>query len=319
MRRSTKRQVRSVVPLFLALLLIGCRTPVIPTQSVLPTVASLPSPLATPTPVPQAFSGQVAYEHVLRQVAFGPRPPGSAALRLTGDYIRAALEQAGWIVEEQTFTYKETPIRNLIARKGMGPVVILGAHYDTRRQADRDRTDPTALVPGANDGASGVAVLLELARTLDMSRVPYQVWLAFFDAEDQGGLDGWEWIVGSSYMAGHLTVQPEFVVIVDMVGDADQQLYLEQNSAPEVRERIWAIAANLGYGAYFVNRPGYSLVDDHTPFLRRGLRAVDIIDFDYPYWHTTADTADKVSPASLERVGRTLETFLEQPSPMEIP
>lgn len=319
MRQPIKQQGQLVVLLLLALLLIGCRTPVIPTQSVLPTVALPPSPLATPTPVRQAFSGQGAYAHVLRQVAFGPRPPGSSALRLTGDYIKAALEQVGWAVEEQTFTYRETPIRNLIARKGTGPVVILGAHYDTRRQADRDQANPTAPVPGANDGASGVAVLLELARTLDMSRIPYQVWLAFFDAEDQGGLDGWEWIVGSSYMAEHLTVRPEFVVIVDMVGDADQQLYLEQNSAPEVRDRIWAVAAGLGYGTYFIHRPGYSMLDDHTPFLRRGLRAVDIIDFDYPYWHTTADTADKVSPASLERVGRTLKAFLEQPSPMGSP
>lgn len=299
-------------------LLAGCRTPVIPTpESVLPTAASPVSPL--PTPLPETFSGDLAYSHVLKQMSLGARPPGSPALRRTGDYIKAELERYGWAVKAQEFTYKETPIRNLIARKGEGPVVILGAHYDTRPRADQDKTDPTAPVPGANDGASGVAVLLELARTLDMSRVPYQVWLAFFDAEDSGGLDGWDWIVGSTYMAEHLTVQPEFVIIVDMIGDADQQIYLEQNSTPEVRDRIWAVAAELGYGDYFVNRPGYSMLDDHTPFLRRGLRAVDIIDFDYPYWHTTADTADKLSPASLERVGRTLEAFLEQPSPTEPP
>jgi hypothetical protein len=309
--------------LLIGLLLAGCRTPVIPTPLPVPgfspvaTVVSPVSPL--PTPLPETFSGEVAYGHVLKQMAFGPRPPGSPALRMTGDYIKTELEGYGWAVEDQEFTYQETPIRNLIARKGEGPVVILGAHYDTRPRADQDKTDPTAPVPGANDGASGVAVLLELARTLDMSRVPYQVWLAFFDAEDSGGLDGWEWIVGSSYMAEHLTVQPDFVIIVDMIGDADQQLYLEQNSTPEVRGRIWAVAAELGYGDYFINRPGYSMLDDHTPFLRRGLRAVDIIDFDYPYWHTTADTADKVSPASLERVGRTLQAFLEQPSPIGQP
>jgi Zn-dependent M28 family amino/carboxypeptidase len=277
------------------------------------------SPLPTPTALPESFSGDLAYGHVLSQVSYGPRPPGSAMLHTTGEWIKARLLEYGWAVEEQAFTYRDTPIRNLIARKGEGPVVILGAHYDTRRRADRDGQEPSAPVPGANDGASGVAVLLELARTLDVAATPYQIWLAFFDAEDNGGLDGWEWIVGSSYTAEHLTVQPSFVVIVDMIGDADQQLYLEQNSTPEVRDRIWAVAAQLGYGAYFVSRPGYSMTDDHTPFLRRGLRAVDIIDFDYPYWHTTADTADKVSPASLERVGRTLQAFLEQPSPLGEP
>lgn len=279
--------------------------------------AGAPTPVPTPSPGP--FSGERAYADVLKQMAFGARPTGSPALRQTGDYIKSELEKSGWTVEEQEFTYKGTLVRNLIGRKGEGPVALLGAHYDTRRRADRDRANPTAPVPGANDGASGAAVLLELARTLDMSRIPYQVWLAFFDAEDDGDLDGWEWTVGSAYLAEHLTVQPRFVIAVDMIGDTDQQIFLERNSTPAVRDRIWAVAADLGYGTAFINQPRYAMLDDHTPFLRRGLPAVDIIDFDYPYWHTTADTADKVSPTSLERVGRTLQAFLERVPPSTLP
>ena len=117
------------------------------------------------------------------------------------------------------------------------------------RLADKDpnaalRTEP---VPGANDGASGVAVLLELARTLDKERLRNEVWLTFFDAEDNGRLDGWDFIAGSTEMASRLTVTPEMVVIADMIGDRDQQIYKEQNSTPELVERIWDIAARLGY------------------------------------------------------------------------
>jgi glutaminyl-peptide cyclotransferase len=185
----------------------------------------------------------------------------------------------------------------------------LGAHYDTRRSADEE--DPSIPVLGANDGASGVAVLLELARVLDRDRLSGQVWLAFFDAEDNGRLDGWEWCVGSSYMATHLEVVPEAVIVVDMVGDTDQQLYLEGNSDPVLQRRLWEIAATLGYTDTFISEYRWTMYDDHVPFARQGIPAVDIIDFDYPYWHTTQDTPDKVSPESLERVGRVLETFLE--------
>jgi len=188
-------------------------------------------------------------------------------------------------------------------------VVILGAHYDTRRSADQEDSDAPVL--GANDGASGVAVLLELARTLDPRRLRHQVWLAFFDAEDNGGLDGWEWCVGSSYMAARLHVFPVAVIVVDMVGDADQQIHFEGNSDPALQMQLWQIAADLGYADSFIPTYRWTMLDDHVPFAQRSIPAVDIIDFDYPYWHTTQDTLDKVSGASLERVGRVLEVFLE--------
>ena len=256
------------------------------------------------------FDGEAAYAHVQAQCDLGFRPSGSQAGWATGDYIIAYLEKQGWAVETEEFTYRDTPVRNVIGRAGEGPVVILGAHYDTRRSADQE--DGSVPVLGANDGASGVAVFLELARTLDRDALQNQVWLAFFDAEDNGHLDGWKWCVGSSYMAAHLEVTPEAVVVADMVGDADQQLFLERNSDATVQARLWEIAATLGYGDTFVPEYRWAMYDDHIPFAQRGIPAVDIIDFDYPYWHTAQDTPDKVSAASLERVGRVLEMWLEE-------
>lgn len=259
------------------------------------------------------FSGPDAFAHAEAQTKLGPRPTGTETARLTGDYITAQLKKYGWTTEDQEFSYRGANVRNIIGRKGGGPVMILGAHYDTRRRADHDKLTPAAPVPGANDGASGVAVLLELARVLDVAKTKSQIWLAFFDAEDNGDLDGWEWTVGSRYMAQHLTIRPQVVIVVDMIGDADQQIYYDRNSNMEWNTRIWQSAAQLGYDKYFIAQPKYAMFDDHTPFAQTGIPAVDIIDFDYPYWHTTADTIDKLSPDSLERVGRTLQTLLEQP------
>ena len=264
-------------------------------------------------PADPLFSGEEAYEHVLAQMNLGPRTVGSAAHAQAGEYIVKQLEATGWEVEVQEFEYDGVQLRNFIGRAavGQGPVVIVGAHYDSRRHADQDQAEPLAPVPGANDGASGVAVLLELARALDRDGLTNEVWLAFFDAEDDGGIDGWPWIIGSTHMAQSLTVEPAYVVVVDMIGDADQQMYLDFNSDAELAGRIWSLAASLGYGEHFIPVPRYSMLDDHTPFAQLGIPAVDVIDFDYPYWHTTADTADKVSAASLERVGRTVEVLLE--------
>ena len=267
-------------------------------------------------PEPLVFDGEAAYEHVTAQCDLGFRPPGSEAGWATGDYVISYLEEQGWTVETQEFTYRNTPVRNVIGRIEVdGPIILLGAHYDTRRSADEE--NPSVPVMGANDGASGVAVLLELARTLDQDKLQHQVWLAFFDAEDNGRLNGWDWCVGSSYMAAHLAVAPEAVapeavVVVDMIGDADQQLYLERYSDPALQQTLWGIAATLGYTDTFVSEYRWTIYDDHVPFAQRGITAVDIIDFDYPYWHTTQDTPDKVSAESLERVGRTLEAWLER-------
>ncbi|MGH2626270.1 MAG: M28 family peptidase, partial [Anaerolineales bacterium] len=245
------------------------------------------------------------------QVGLGPRIPGTAEHREAIEGIAARLEDLEWAVDRQPFVYQATGLTNLVARRGTDTsgLVILGAHFDTRPIADRDPDDPTRPVPGANDGASGVAVLLELARVLAQREPDRAVWLVFFDAEDSGNIAGWDWVVGSRRFVSTLEARPEAAVIVDMVGDADLQLYWERGSDPYLAAEIWRVGENLGHAA-FIPEPRHALLDDHTPFLEAGIPAVDIIDFDYPYWHTTEDTLDKISAASLEQVGRTLLAWL---------
>ena len=246
------------------------------------------------------------------QCKFGPRIPGSRASEATGDYIIRELEAQEWEVRTQEWKYDRVPLRNIVGVKGQGAVVLVGAHYDTRPVADRDPLRRDLPVLGANDGASGTAVLLELARALDAEKLGVQVWLAFFDAEDSGDIRKWPWSVGAAHLADSLTVRPEYVVIVDMVGDADQQLFWEWSSTRSLQERVWALADELGYGDVFVPEYRYRIIDDHWPFLELSIPAIDIIDFDYPYWHTIEDTPDKISAQSLERVGRVVEALLER-------
>ncbi len=271
--------------------------------------------LTRPEPAPVFFDGQRAYADVETQVAFGPRIPGSEGHAQIRAWMREELIKAGWQVEVQESEALGHPIFNVVAKRGdEPPQIILGAHYDTRIYADQD-PDPSNRslpVPGANDGASGVAVLLELARTLPEETVP--VWLVFFDAEDNGDIEGWDWILGSREFVRNNPVQPRAVVIVDMIGDADLNIYKEWNSDPLITEEIWGLAASLGYADHFMPEYKYSILDDHIPFLQAGIPAIDIIDFDYPYWHTLEDTPDKVSAESLEIVGKTLWTWITQQS-----
>jgi len=278
-------------------------------------VSTAPQPSETPpptvTPVPVAFDGQRAHANVQTQVAFGPRIPGTEGHAKVQEWMREELESAGWQVEVQESEALGHPIRNVVAKRNeQPPQIIVGAHYDSRMFADND-PDPaqhTNAVPGANDGASGVAVLLELARTLPQDTV--SVWLVFFDAEDNGRIEGWDWILGSREFVKNNPIQPRAAVIVDMIGDADLNIYRERNSNPELTDEIWAVAKGLGYETKFISEYKHSMLDDHTPFLEAGIPAVDIIDFDYPYWHTVQDTPDKVSPESLQAVGATVRAWI---------
>ncbi len=279
--------------------------------SIMTTVVPSSIPIPTPTPIP-VFSGDEAFAHVVQQMSIGPRIAGTDESREVEQYILGVLDSFGWDTEIQVFTYMGAECHNLIAKSGDGASpILIGAHYDTRRYADHDQENPELPMPGANDGASGVAVLLELARVVDLSALDGDLWLVFFDAEDNGHIDEWEYIAGSSYFADNMEVTPSQVIVVDMIGDADQQIYIDNNSDPVLSAYLWDIAARLGYGSHFIASPKYSMLDDHTPFAVMGIPAVDIIDFDYPYWHTTHDTVDKISSASLERVGRILEEYLE--------
>jgi hypothetical protein len=274
------------------------------------------------TPVePGVFDGERAYADVIVQVEMGPRVPGSAGHDALIEWASASLETAGWEIEVQESVFHGTPIRNLIARRGeLDPGaewILLGAHFDTRPLADRDPEPANRAlpVPGANDGASGVSVLLEIARVLPEPEE--NVWIVLFDAEDGGDIDGGEWIVGSQAFVEALPGMaggrlPDAVIVVDMIGDAELNIHVELNSSPELVAEIWGTAQAQGHGDVFIPAPKFSMLDDHTPFIRLGIPTALLIDFDYPYWHTVEDTPDKVSAVSLAAVGETLLAWLER-------
>jgi Zn-dependent M28 family amino/carboxypeptidase len=281
----------------------------------LPTASATPEPTPTPSPAPLSFDGERAYTDVQTQVSFGPRIPGTPGHDKIRQWIQNEIIAAGWQLEVQASETMGHTIYNIIAKNNENPPqIIIGAHYDSRIYADNDpdAANHTKPVPGANDGASGVAVLLELARSLPRDAVP--VWLVFFDAEDNGGIQNWDWILGSREFVRHNPLQPRAVVIVDMIGDADLNIYREYNSNAELTDEIWATAKDLAHDDKFIDEYRHSMIDDHMPFVEAGISAVDIIDFDYPYWHTIEDTPDKVSAESLQTVGETLRTWVIQQS-----
>lgn len=259
------------------------------------------------------FDKDRAYDHVIYQIELGPRTIGSNAHATTVEWLQKELLRNGWQVTIQEGNRLGVRIQNIIAKRGQGDSwIIIGAHYDSRSIADKDLNPnyQTQPVPGANDGASGVAVLLELSRVLSR-RIDKEIWLVFFDAEDNGNIQGQDWILGSREFVDKLEGKPDAAIIIDMIGDADLEIYWERNSTPILAQEIWDIAMELGYSEIFIPKFKYRIIDDHIPFIRAGIPAVDIIDFDYPYHHTISDTADKVSPESLAIIGNTLIRWLE--------
>jgi len=182
------------------------------------------------------FDGKRAYAHARTQMEWGPRPVGSEEAAKTAEYIARHLERYGWTVEYQDFAVQGLQIRNVIGKKGAGPVVILGTHLDTRPVADLDPVNRSLPVPGANGGASGVGVLLELARALGPEATDQaEIRLAFFDGSTRGGLGSFPECAGARHMADKLLESPDlrrvrYTLMIDLVGDADQQFYYEWNS-----------------------------------------------------------------------------------------
>lgn len=265
------------------------------------------------------FDGDQAVKYVEAQLAFGPRVPNTEGHRRAGDWIYQQLRARADSVEVQEFAHVTAQgdtlrLRNFIGRfrPALADRVLFLAHWDTRPRAEKspNLADQQRPVLGANDGASGVAVLLGVADAL--KRQPpagVGVDLLFVDGEDYGDFnDGRDVLLGSRHYAGRLTAdrRPLFAVLFDMVGDRDLRIEQEGYSvqrAPEVVERVWAKARELGYQRYFVSAVGTPITDDHVPLLDASVRAIDVIDLDYPWHHTTEDTADKVSARSLQIVG----------------
>jgi len=193
-----------------------------------------------------------------------------------------------------------------------GKEILLCAHWDTRPTADEelDAIKQKQPIIGANDGASGVAVLMELARIFKQQAPKVPVTIVLFDGEDLGPT-GKDMYLGARYFASKLD-KPQTIrygILLDMIGDKNLQIYRERNSyesAPEIVSKVWKTAARLGYGKTFIDKPKYAISDDHLPLIARGVPCIDLIDFDYAYWHTLDDTVDKCSPDSLRIVGETV-------------
>ena len=267
-----------------------------------------------------SVDGERAFEFLLRQVSFGPRNPGSDGHAGCRAYLVEQLAALTDTVELMHFQpvgsdgERLPPMTNIVAR--VAPHhdrrYLLCAHWDTRPRADRDPDPALRKEPilGANDGASGVAVLLEVATILRRFPPPVGVDIVLFDGEDYGEEGNLEdYFLGSRELARRwLDYRPELGILVDMVGDADLHLPKEEISftaAPWLVDRVWSIARRLGEDR-FEQYVGPRVLDDHVPLLEAGWPVIDIIDFAYPHWHTLADTPDKCSSASLRAVCRVL-------------
>jgi Zn-dependent M28 family amino/carboxypeptidase len=269
-----------------------------------------------------AFDAEAAFGLLEEQVAFGPRIPGSPGHEackwwLIGELGRycdeLTLDAFDYVSPDGAYAFRLTNIIGVI-NPDAPRRVMLGAHWDTRMFADEDpdperRTEP---VPGADDGASGVAVLLELARSFAQDTPDVGVVFILFDGEDQGRIGGMDFCIGSEHLARQGSLLYTVGIVADMIGDADLAVFHEGNSvldAPDLTRSVWDTAKMLDEGAF---QPGYgsTLNDDHKAFLVRGLPTILLIDFDYDVWHTTHDTPAHCSAASLGAVGRVLEAFV---------
>jgi glutaminyl-peptide cyclotransferase len=252
-------------------------------------------------------SGNSALDFTRRAVEFGPRPPGSAANTALQNYILAQLKKDGCEIVEDAFTAK-TPkgmvaMKNIIAKfpGKSGKAIALTGHFDTKLL-------PGNKFVGASDGGSSTGLLLELARVFAHQPRIDDLYLVFFDGEEAFG----EWsasdsLYGSRHVADRWAKDGTLkrlkgLINLDMIGDKNLGIPQETNGDAALRKLVWGTAADLGYKAYFTDRQ-IGEDDDHMPFVRLGVPAIDVIDIDYPPWHTDADTMDKLSAQSLEIVG----------------
>jgi len=320
--RTARRVATAAVPAAAVLLVLlvtpGCSNGAPPERA--PAMA----PQAAPSPRALAFDAGRAWRHLEAIVSMGPRLDGFPGHDRFRAHARKELEALGWTVTEQPFTYtvpgepKIYELANVSALLGPrdADTILLGTHFDTRPWCDEERDAALRRRPvlGANDGGSGVAVLLEIARVLAADPPKHGVEILFFDGEDLGRPGHpEEYSQGAQHLAREWSTihdgapYPAAVVVIDMVGDAELEFLPEAASvkaAPELTRRIWRAADRLGHGDTFPNGRPRGIWDDHRPFLLLGIPSALVIDLDYESWHTVRDTIDKCSPESLEITGQ---------------
>ncbi len=269
------------------------------------------------------FNKMKAYEHLVNQCDFGPRVPGSEAHKECLKYIKENLEKNVDKIELQEFKQysallgKEIDMTNIIGliNPDKKRRICLSGHWDSRPIAEKDPEHKDRPILGANDGASSTAVLLELARVLGENKPDCGVMIIFFDCEDMGfDANIYEFCLGSQYFAKNaLEKYPfDFGINIDMIGDADLVIKKETFSmsvAKETVNRLWEVGQSVSKKS-FSNKIETAVYDDNVPFIKKGKKYINLIDFDYKYWHTLEDTPDKCSPESLNIVGKTLLRFI---------
>lgn len=303
----------------------------------IPEYIPLNSQLGLNTTLADQFNPTYAYNNIQTQLDFGYRIPGT----------NENLECANWINNQMqnyseseiyNFTVDDVSCRNVISRvnPNMSQIAVFAAHYDSRAIAEKDLDTSLRDTPilGANDGGSGVAVLMEMARVLAASKINWNIsfWFVFFDAEDQGnsGINGWDWCEGSKWMINEMKNQPDVYfrktqslesinsfILLDMVGGDNLKFIHEIHDSDELRQTVFEIGHSLGYESTFpLEDAEHNIEDDHVPFAQEGIPTLDlIIDFDdltcgWPYHHTTADNIDNISQDSLKITGRTVLQFI---------
>lgn len=296
--------------------------------SATPTVppAQTPAAVALPTPQPDVaataelrdtFDGQLAADRAAELVAAGPRTLDSSGHTATVGNLIRTLRSNAWGLEQQSFTVDGVQHLNIIARSGSGDAIVVAAHYDSSPTSDldADAADQPTPSPGANDGAGGAAILLELARALNKDKLAGQVWLAFLDGRYAAtAAEGKSQAVdsGAKALAEALPDTVKAVVLVDLTGHPDQQFRIFANGDPQAAADLWAIAEELGYSRWFLPQGQEASESSLDPFTAAGIPATAISDPGYPYLRTSDDTIDKLAASGLERVGRVLEVYLER-------
>lgn len=278
------------------------------------------------------FDQDKAWAHLVNQVNFGPRVPNTKAHDDCEAYILNETKKYCDDAHEQKFTHRWSktgqvlPMENIIGTQNWANAsvrIVLATHWDSRPEADQDpnpanRNTP---IPGANDGASGVAVMLELMRVLKQDAPTVGVMYFFTDGEDLGpGED--EMYLGSVYFADRLNEikpPPTYGILLDMIGSKNVSIPMEYNSvqaAPQLMNAFYNHAQLIGLGGTFPKVQGDQIDDDHLPLIDRGLLTIDLIDFDYqPYWHSVDDTPAHCSADSLGKVGKMMESWFTMPKP----
>ena len=272
---------------------------------------------ALPAEKTGGFDGKQAYEHVAKQVSFGPRPSGSQAIAQAQDYITSQLSSFGCTVDTDAF-YSDTPagrlaMKNIVVKiPGERPgIILLTTHYDTKKLDN---------FVGADDAGSSTGVMLEMARLLCAKHDRYAVWIAFFDGEEAVRKD-WhdpDNRYGSRQMAAKMATGGDLkkikaMILADLVGGKALRIEREENSTKELVDLIWSTAKRLGYGEIFVDQT-MPIDDDHLSFLSRGVPSADVIDLvnSAGYWHTPQDTMDKISAKNLGIVGYVIRESVKE-------